>query len=181
MSRWIRPGQDTEWSELFTTFTTSAFRLEAQQTYSSDVEDAAVRRFLDGMPHGIDLSWTISKLESHRLTGQRQTLVRVVVEPPTDYTGMELSVYPAFATAGQETLIIPVPEGVWPEDVPRYDYWLFDEQDVWRMHYNDDHTWAGAELLDHDSAVADHLKWRDAAVASALSLDDYLAARTSQP
>lgn len=179
MNRWIRPGQNGEWADLFTSFTSSAFRLEGQQTYASEVEDTALKRFLAGQPHGVDLSWMTSKLAAHITAGRTQTLVRVVVEPPTDYTRLELEIYPEFVAAGQDTRIIGVASGSWPEDVPRHDYWLFDERDLWRMHYRDDHTWAGAELLSDDSVVADHLRWRDAALAQSVPLEDYLSARAS--
>jgi hypothetical protein len=177
MSRWIRPGDNDAWAALFTSFTTCAFRLEGQQVYSSEVENAALVRFLAGEPHGVDLSWTTSKLAVQRRTGRTQTLVRVVVEPPTDYTRMELTVYPEFVAAGQDTRIIPAPEGTWPDGLPTYDYWLFDNHDVWRMHYHEDHSWAGAQLLDGESTIADHLRWRDTALAQAIPLHDYLAAR----
>jgi hypothetical protein len=178
MSRWIRPGEDEEWAALLTDFTRSAYRLEAQQLYRSDVEDAATERFLTGEPHAIDLSWTTSKLKVHRAAGRTQTLVRVVVEPANAYTAMELTVYPEFAAAGQETWIIAVPDGQWPDQVSRHDYWLFDDRDVWRMHYDANHRWAGAELLDDGAAIADHLHWRDNALSQAVPLDTYLAART---
>lgn len=177
MSRWIRATQDAEWAALFTGYTKSAYRQEGQQVYSSPIEDAAVARFLAGEPHGIDLSWVTSKLRPQRAAGRTKIKVRVVVEPPTAYTRMELSVYPELAVAGEDIRIIAVPEGSWPNALPGHDFWLFDDRDVWRMHYHDDHTFAGAELLDDEGAIADHLQWRDIALAQAVPLDGYLAAR----
>ncbi|MBA2322938.1 MAG: hypothetical protein H0V92_02580, partial [Pseudonocardiales bacterium] len=60
---------------------------------------------------------------------------------------------------------------------PRHDYWLFDDRDVWRMHYNADLTFHGAELIEDEAAIAQHLVWRDLALALAEPLKDYLAAR----
>jgi len=177
MSHWIRPGDDDEWAALFTGFTESAYRLECQQVYSNDKEDVALARFLAGEPHGTDLSWAISKLRAQIAAGRTQTNVRVVVEPPTDYTRLELAIYPEMAAAGEDVRIIAVPEGSWPAGLPRYDYWMFDERDVWRMHYADDHQWAGAELLDDEAAIADHLEWRDLALSQSVPLNDYLGAR----
>jgi hypothetical protein len=177
MSRWIRPGDDVEWAALFTGFTATAFRLEGQQVYSSDVEDVALARFRAGEPHGVDLSWTLSKLREQRAAGRAQTLVRVVLEPPTDYTRMELTVYVEMAAAGQDTRVLPAPSGHWPDGVPRHDFWLFDDRRVWRLHYTDDHRWAGAELLDDEASIADHLRWRDTVLAGAVPLDVYLASR----
>lgn len=178
MSRWIRPGERDAWAALFTGFNKSAYRLEAQQIYSNDAEDAGLARFLAGEPHGVDLSWSISKLKSQVAVGRTQASVRVVIEPPTDYTRFEISMYPEFTAAGEDLRIISLPEGGWPEDVPHHDYWLFDDRDVWRMHYGDDYRWTGAELIDDEATIADHLRWRDAAQAQAVPLHEYLAART---
>lgn len=177
MSRWIRPGDDAEWAALFTGFTATAFRLEGRQVYSSDVEDAALIRFRAGEQHGVDLSWTVSKLREQLAAGRSQTLVRIVVEPPNDYTRMELAVHVEMAAAGQDTRVLPVSAGGWPDGVPQHDFWLFDDHQVWRLHYRDDHRWAGAELLDDEASIADHLKWRDIVLAEAVPLDVYLASR----
>lgn len=180
-SRWIRPGEDDEWAALLTGFGRCAYRLEAQQAYSSDVEDAATARFLAGEPHEVDLSWMTSKLEVHRAAGRTLTWVRVTVEPPNAYTAMELTVYPDLTAVGQDTRIIAVADGDWPEAVPRHDYWLFDDRDVWRMHYDADDRWAGAELLGDSAALTDHLRWRDNALSQAMSLDTYLSRQLGEP
>jgi uncharacterized protein DUF6879 len=180
MSRWIYPKDMSEWAAFFTGYTTSAYRLECPQVYSSPDEDAALARFLAGEPHGGDLSWAISKLRNQIAAGRTQTLVRVVLEPSTDYTRFELAVYPEFAAAGQDTRIIASSWDGWPPGLPRHDYWMFDEHDVWRMHYHDDYTFRGAELLEGDAVIEQHPVWRDLALAQATPLDDYLAARQAE-
>jgi hypothetical protein len=177
VSRWISDTDETEWAALFTGYTRSAYRLEGQQVYSSDQEDAVLARFLAGEPLNIDLSWTAPKTRAQVAAGRTKTRVRVVVEPPTDYTRLELVVYPQLAAAGEDIRIIAVPEGEWPAGLPRHDYWLFDDHDVWRMHYGDDHRFLGAELLDDESLIAEHLEWRDIALAQAVPLNDYLSSR----
>lgn len=159
---------------MFTGYVKSAFRLEAQQIYSNDQEDAALRRFIAGEPLDLDLSWAVPKVEAQIAAGRTQMTVRVVTEPATDYTRMELAVLPEFAAAGEDIRIISVTEGDWPSGVPRHDYWLFDDHDVWRMHYHENFRFAGAELLSDESAIVDHLEWRDAAVALSARLQDYL-------
>jgi hypothetical protein len=176
MSRWIGPEDDDEWEALLTGFTSSAFRLEGRQLYRSAAEDEAVERFLAGMPHGIDLSWMTSKLRVQVPAGRIQTVVRVVAEPPNAYTAMEITVYSELAAEGQRIRIIPMPGDAWPEPLPRYDFWLFDDREVWRMHYDIQHRFSGAELLD-DDRLADHLQWRDTAIERSVPLVEYLAAR----
>ncbi|MDQ2708668.1 MAG: hypothetical protein M3Z25_13960 [Actinomycetota bacterium] len=178
MSRWIYDTGMDEWAALFTGYAKSAYRLEGRQVYRNPDDDAAVARFLAGEPFDPDdLSWVLPKLRAQVAAGRTKTVVRVVVEPPTDYTRWELTFYPHVNAAGQDTRIIAVPEGEWPVGLPRHDYWLFDEHDVWRMHYNADLTFHGAELIEDEAAIAQHLVWRDLALALAEPLKDYLAAR----
>lgn len=177
MSRWISGPQDPEWAKLFTGYTKSAYRLECQQTYSNVVEDAHLARFLAGEQVELDLSKRLSRTRPQIAAGRTKTTVRVLVEPPTDYTRMQLTVYPQMVAAGEEIRIVAVPEGSWPAGLPRHDYWLFDDRDVWRMHYDDGFRTAGAELLEDEDAIADHLQWRDTALAQSVLFDDYLATR----
>lgn len=180
MSRWIAPEDDEQWGSLFTTFRKSAFHFECQQVYSNETEDAALVRFLAGQPHDLDLSWVLPKLEAQIAAGHTHTTVRVVVHPLTDYTRLQLAVYPEIAAAGEDIRIVAVADGEWPADLPTYDYWLFDERDVWRMHYHADHTFRGAELVDSEGAPAQHLQWRDTALSRAVSLRDYLSRSASR-
>ena len=80
---------------------------------------------------------------------------------------------PRVVTATRGPRVIAVAENDWPEGLPRYDYYVFDESEVWRMHYNADFTFHGAELLEGPDILADHLRWRDVALAKAIPLRDY--------
>ena len=44
------------------------------------------------------------------------------------------------------------------------------------MHYANDHTFVGAALLDEPEEVALYRRWRDTALAQAVSIHDYVAA-----
>lgn len=176
MSRWIRSTKDPAWATLLGGYARSAFRLEAQQTYSNDAEDEAVARFLAGDTPTLTFDWSIPKIETQVAAGRTQTTVRVVVEPPSDYTRWELSVFPQFVAAGEDIRVLAVPAGDWPAGVPGHDFWLFDDREVWRMHYDERHRFTGAELLG-DDALVDHLQWRDIAIERSVPLDRYLRTR----
>lgn len=180
MTRWIRSTKDPAWRELFQGFRSSAFRLEGQQVYSNPAEDAALVRHLTGaQPTPFE---PVRRLEGTRaLTadGRRKTTVRVVVEPPTLYTAFELTVYPSMVAAGEDVRIIAVGQGQRPADLPSHDFWLFDDREVWRMHYFENFRFAGAELLD-DESLAQHVQWRDAALVRSAPLRDYLADRAAE-
>lgn len=123
------PGQ--EWAALLTGFTRSAFRLEGFQHYSAPDEVEALARFRAGEDPRIDLTWWTDLARKHTQAGRTMSRVRVIVEPPSEYTRFELVAYPVMAAAGDDIRVISVDPGRWPADVPHHDYWLFDDRDVW--------------------------------------------------
>jgi hypothetical protein len=145
--------------------------------YSNPAEDAHLARFLSGEPVELDLTRRLARTRAQIAAGRTKTTVRIVVEPPTHYTRMELSVYPQLVAAGEDVRIIAVPEGGRPPELPLHDYWLFDDRDVWKMHYYENFRFAAAELIDDPESVTQHLRWRDIALERAVSLHDYLASR----
>lgn len=177
MSRWIRSTKDDEWAHLFTSYERSAYRLEGQQMYSSPKEDVHLAEFLAGRPVDFDLTWRLPKTQAQIAAGRTKTTVRILIEPPTAYTRLELSVYPQLVDAGEDIRIIAAPQGQRPLELPLHDYWLFDERDVWKMHYYENFRFAGAELLDAPAEISEHLRWRDLALALAVPLHDYLTDR----
>lgn len=179
VTRFIQGTRDPEWANLFDSFERSAYRLEGQQMYSSPSEDAALARFSAGHPAGVDLSWRIPRSRAAAAAGKVETIVRIVVEPPTAYTRLELTVYPELVEVGEDIRIIAVPQGCRPPELPLHDYWLFDDRLVWKMHYYENFRFHGAELLDDPEVVAEHLRYRDIALTRAVSLHEYLA--TCQP
>jgi uncharacterized protein DUF6879 len=175
MSRWISSTKRGEWGQLHRSYRSSSFRLEAQQIYSNAAEDAWLTEFLAGRPlEGVDSTPRLTRWRDQKAAGRTKTTVRVVVEPQTDYTRMELATYRPIVAAGEDVRVIVVPEGgSWPDRLPLYDFFIFDERDVWRMHYNDDDTFAGAEQLDGEDLLAQHLRWRDRALELAIPLLEY--------
>lgn len=172
MSRWILRGEEA-WGELLRSYQRSSFRLEAQQVYSNPEENELLERFLSGTLTMPSWEWRLSRSRERMAAGATKITVRVVVEPQTDYTRMELAIYPGIVAAGEDVRVIPVARGEWPDGLPHHDFFLFDERQVWHMHYNDDLTFRGAELREEDDVLAEHLRWRDVALGLAMPLLDY--------
>ncbi|HXT44386.1 MAG TPA: hypothetical protein VN748_09770 [Pseudonocardiaceae bacterium] len=164
-----------EWAGLFTGFTRSAFRLEALQHAADPDEEEAFVRFLAGQDPGVDLSWWIELAKGHTAAGRRMCRVRVVIEPPSDYTRFELAHFPAMAEAGDDIRIIVAGPGTWPAGMPRHDFWLFDDRDVWVLNYDDAGMFLSAELQTDRRVITDHLCWRDAALRQSIPVREYLA------
>jgi hypothetical protein len=164
-----------EWAGLFTGFTRSAFRLEVLQHAADPDEEEAFARFLAGRDPEVDLSWWVDLAKGHAAAGRSMCRVRVVIEPPSDYTRFELAHFPAMAEAGDDIRIIAVVPGIWPAGVPRHDFWLFDDRDVWVLNYDDAGMFLSAELRDDPRVIADHVCWRDVALRQSIPIREYLA------
>jgi hypothetical protein len=48
--------------------------------------------------------------------------------------------------------------------MPRHDFWLFDDRNVWVLNYDDAGMFLSAELQTDRRVITDHLCWRDAAL-----------------
>lgn len=176
MARRIEAGDDAAWAALFDSFAASAFRWEAQQYYDSPEEAAALARFQAGLDPGLDMSWEVETTRAYRTQGKRLARVRLVLEPATDYVRMALHYLPVLADAGEDIRVISRPAGTWPAGLPAHDFWIFDQRDVWVMHYDETGAFTCAELVDDDDLTAAHLGWQRNAVESAHPLAQYVAA-----
>ena len=176
MTKWLS-GDDPEWAAQFTSYTESAYRLEGQQQYCSPGQDAAVARFLAGQPADIELGRSLERIRTQAARGLSRTKVRVVVEPPTPYTRWQLTQYPRYIEAGEDVLVLAVPMGDWPAGLPHHDYWFFDDQYLWRMHYHENFYWKGAELIEDPAEIEEARRARDLAVSLAVPYADYLKSK----
>ena len=115
-------------------------------------------------------------LREHVTAGRELARVHVIEEPPSDYIRFELRYVPLNVAAGEDVRVIPVRRGEWPADVPRHDYWLFDDQDLWLMDYDAAGALEAISLIEDPVALDQHRRWRDAAIAQSISLADYATA-----
>ena len=150
----------------FETFSYSAYRLEALQHYAGT---------------GRDEQW-IALLKANRRWGKTHQRVHVVTEPPTPAMQQELTEgYAGNVAAGEDIRILPVSGGwldpAWPHDVPHADYWLFDSSRLYAMHYEQDGTWRGADLVTDPGQILYACRARDAALHRAAPWDAYIASR----
>jgi hypothetical protein len=159
---------------LFAGVQRSWFRLETLQGYDVGYERSEYDAFTRGeVPDMTPGPWQ-EMIASHVAAGRVLARVHVVTEPLTAYLRYELACYPRNAAAGEDIRLIPVRRGTeWPHGVPRHDYWLFDERDVWLMAYDD----AGRFLYteQHNEDLENAIRYRDAALRQSVSLTAYLA------
>lgn len=166
---------DPEWLALFEGVEHSWFRLETLQAYAVDYERAEYEQFLrDGRFDRPQGDWQ-DMIARHRQAGRHLDRVHVVVEPLTDYLRYELAAYRQNNAAGEDIGLIPVTGSTWPAELPEgTDFWLFDNAEVWDMHYDPDGRFLRATRSSSDRHLADCRRWRDEALERSMPLAQYL-------
>lgn len=164
---------------LFTSVQRSWFRLETLQSYDVSYERSEFEAFLEGGTPSTAWSPWEEMIAAHAAAGRHLARVHVITEPLTDYARYELAYYAVSSAAGEEVRLIPVPEGQWPAGVPRRDFWLFDERDVWLMAYGNDGRFLYAERggLSRRKAI----RYRDAALAQSIPFSAYTTPAAQHP
>lgn len=159
-----------EFGRLFETFKRTAFRLETLSVYDVEEEREEFERFLAGGDMGPDWAdnpWVRSMTDK----GKEVSRVHILRSPLTDYLRYELAAYPGNITAGESIGIIDLTEQT-VTGLPDHDFWLFDDQGVYRMHYTPQGAFIGGELLPADR-LAEYQRYRDRALAAAMPFADY--------
>lgn len=147
----------------FETFSYSAFRLEALQSYAGT---------------GRDDQW-IKLLRASRRWGKTHQRVHVVTEPLTASMEQELTEgYEGNVNAGEDIRIISVPPGGdWPISTDHGDFWLFDNSRLYEMHYDPAGNWYGAVRITDPERILRACLTRDAALHAAVPWRAYIASR----
>lgn len=157
-----------EFSEWFSRFRFSCFRLETLPSYGGSGEDSSLAAFLAGgnpPPDAERRDWT-RQVQAAAQHGRSMSRVHVVTEPLTDYLRFEIGwSYPQSVAAGEDVRILPlVDTGQWPTDVLREDFWLFDSSVLFVMVYDADGMWRGIEWVTDPTRVVTACRARDAAL-----------------
>ncbi|MBW8485551.1 DUF6879 family protein [Actinomadura parmotrematis] len=177
MGRTFDSLDDEEFNRLFADFRYTAYRLEALQVYDVSYEKDEFVRFLGGEDRGVFpgiAGWIEQTVRPAAQAGKRMHRVHVVEEPLSDYVRFECAwSYEHTVPAGEDVRIIAVPQGVWPEGLPRFDYWLFDSCRLVTMHYEDDGAFSYAELVDDPERIVEANRLRDLAVARSVPYREF--------
>ncbi|MFE4516981.1 DUF6879 family protein [Kitasatospora sp. NPDC056783] len=161
-------GED--FGRLFQTFERTAFRLETLAEYDVDAEREEFADFLagKGLPATCsDSPWVRSMTDRGKQVGR----VHVLSSPLTDYLRYEMASYPGNIKAGETIGILDTTHQK-VAGLPDHDFWLFDDAEVYRMHYTDAGQFIGAELLS-DGRLDEYRRYRDIALAHAVPFADY--------
>ncbi|MFB7634308.1 DUF6879 family protein [Streptomyces sp. NPDC056149] len=159
-----------QFGRLFDAFERTGFRLETLSEYDVEEEREEITRFLAGQDMGPDWAdnpWVRSMTDK----GKRVSRVHVLTSPLTDYLRYELAAYPGNIQAGESIGIIDLAEQA-VTGLPDHDFWLFDDRQVYRMHYTEKGAFIGAELLPPNK-LSTYRSYRDVALRHAVPFAEY--------
>jgi hypothetical protein len=159
-----------EFGHLFEIFERTAFRLETLDVYDVEEEQDEIARFLAGEnmgPEWDDNPWVRSMTDK----GKSVSRVHILRSPLTDYLRYELSAYPGNIKAGESIGIIDLADQE-STGLPDHDFWLFDDHDVYRMHYTPEGKFIGGELLPAER-LTEYQGYRDLALTRAVPFAAY--------
>lgn len=112
----------------------------------------------------------LSMIREATAAGRRFSRVRVVSLPLTVYSRFGLFCSEHTNVAGEDIRYLARHDAA---DLPDYDYWLFDSSKLVRMHFAQDETFLGGELIEDPAEIVQHNYWRDAAWHRAMRRDDF--------
>ncbi|HEX3784332.1 MAG TPA: hypothetical protein VHX38_32135 [Pseudonocardiaceae bacterium] len=155
--RYLDP--DADFDEIFAAVRSSSWRWECQGHYA--VDEAELREWQTGLVHeedDSDRAWYayIHDLGERGIPFER---VRMLTEPLTNYLRWMLATTHHNITAGED--IRWIGQHVAAElGMPDYDFYLFDDDRVLILHFDDRKTLVGQELVDDPVIVERHRQWR---------------------
>jgi hypothetical protein len=153
---------------------TSAFRLETLDAYTSASDGGDVARYLAGEPAPDPERkerW-LSQLRAEREQGRMRQRVHVLTSPIGPYLRYECEWgYLPNVGAGEDIRILDLAERPRPLALDiDHDFWLIDDQDVIRMHYD-----ANGRFTDAEAAAPGELPRYLSARAAALAASEPFA------
>jgi hypothetical protein len=177
----LRPGTplitSDAFGELFTSYLTTADRLEVRDHYDEGEYLAKMNAFLAG--EGDDLAWMAPWFDLVRRNadqGKIMRRVRVITTPLTAYSQWALHVSAGNNAAGEHIRYLHRPDSV---GLPDLDYWIFDhgtaQERAAIVHFDAADQLLGAEIITNRPVVNELQAAFDDAWRRSLSRDDFAA------
>lgn len=156
-------------------FTRVLFRLETLDLYDVTSNDDEYRRYLSGevKPNPERKEPWMEHIRGEVSRGLHTYRVHVVRSPLNDYLRFECEWgYVYNARAGEHIRILDLAERLTPADLLDEDFWLIDEREVLRMHYDSEGRYGGAEIAPQE-VLPRYLAAKEAAWSGAVDFSDY--------
>ncbi|MCS0602537.1 hypothetical protein NX794_15140 [Streptomyces sp. LP11] len=165
-----------EWRRTFDGYERSAWRFEAQPTYTMPREAGSIARFLRGEPKPADHNarWH-ERVRGFVASGRTIGRVRIVRQPLTDYQRYQFAWgIPGNIAAGEDIRVLDVTRDDHGLPLSGTDWWMFDEARIVHLHFRSDGTLRDREPFTGD--IAPYLEWQRLALAHAVPFAEYVTA-----
>jgi hypothetical protein len=156
-------------------FTRVLFRLETLDHYDVSSDGDLYQRYVAGevKPDPERKKPWMEHIRGEVARGAHTYRVHVVRSPLNDYLRFECEWgYVYNARAGEHIRILDLAERPRPADLLDEDFWLIDDREVLRMHYDDAGRYLGAEVAPEE-ALPRYLAAKDAAWSGAVDFAEY--------
>ncbi len=156
-------------------FTRVLFRLETLDLYDVGSNGDEYQRYVAGgvKPDPEQKKPWMEHIRGEVARGAHTYRVHVVRSPLNDYLRFECEWgYVYNARAGEHIRILDLAERPRPADLLDEDFWLIDDLEVLRMHYDDDGRYVGAEVTAEET-LPRYLAAKDAAWSGAVDFAEY--------
>jgi uncharacterized protein DUF6879 len=141
-------------------------------TYAMPNEQDNLRRWRAGepKPEGHNAGWKRT-VQANVSAGKVMQRVKVVRRPFTEYTRFLFAwAIPGNVETGEDYRILDLTNR--SLDIPKQDFWIFDESTVALLNFNPDGTLKGRELAD-PSEIEKYLRWRCLTLSESVPFRDY--------
>lgn len=125
-------------------FRRSAWRLEALDVYDSAPEHRSIAEWRAGRPVPPRTDGWLELVANHVRAGRSIGRVHAISRPLTEYVRYEFALYAQHTTAGEDVQIADRSLHRDRLAVLRDDFWIFDDEVVALMHYDEAGRFAGA-------------------------------------
>lgn len=162
------------WRSVFDSFERTAWRFEAQATYTMPAEAENLARFLRGepKPQGHNARWH-ERVRAYVETGRTVGRVRVVRQPLTDYQRYQFAWgIPGNIQAGEDIRVLDATGDSFGLPLTGQDWWMFDASRVVHLNFRPDGTQSSRETYEGD--VAPYLEWQRIALEHAVPFEEYV-------
>lgn len=138
--------------DLARSFERTAILLETRERYDKPGYEELLSRFLAGKPD--DLEWVrpwLDQVRESTAAGRTFRRVRIVSVPLSDYNRWALAVSEHNSAAGEDIRYLNRDEA---EGLPDFDYWVFDDERIAKIHCDERDWILGAEVVNDPAEAA---------------------------
>lgn len=156
-------------------FTSVLFRLETLDLYDVPSNGGEYERYVAGevKPNPERSKPWMEHIRGEVARGAHTYRVHVVRSPLNDYLRFECEWgYVYNARAGEHIRILDLAEQPRPAELLDEDFWLIEDREVLRMHYDSEGRYVGAEIAPEE-VLPRYLAAKDAAWSGAVDFSDY--------